>query len=132
MGPVSETHIERDVAFHLWFMKQLLTSGDVEENDVENADETHFIINVDNGRTLGFYGEYEVKCADVVSGSEVITMIVPLRVGWDSKFQPPLMGFMNMSRRYPVRNVPDNILGLSYNSWTKGWIDTVVMPEMFR
>ena len=36
-------------------------SGNLQESDVENADETHFLINMDNGRTLGFRGDEAVK-----------------------------------------------------------------------
>jgi hypothetical protein len=34
----------------------------------ENADETHFVVNMDNGRTQGMIGDGDVKYADVVSG----------------------------------------------------------------
>lgn len=44
--------------------------GTVDEKDILNADETHLVINVDNGRTIGFYGREEMKSADVVSGNE--------------------------------------------------------------
>eukprot|EP00171_Calliarthron_tuberculosum_P003520 IDg3520t1 len=56
----------------------MLTSGQIDENDLGNADETHFLFNVDNGRTLGFAGQSEVKYADVVSGGEGMTMLVRL------------------------------------------------------
>lgn len=48
----------------------------MQEYNVENAEETHFAINVDNGRTLGFYGDNEMRWADVVSGGEIMTMVV--------------------------------------------------------
>ena len=37
---------------------------------MENDDETHFIFNMDNWRTLRFSGDKEVKYADVVSGEK--------------------------------------------------------------
>jgi hypothetical protein len=36
-------------------------SGELDEDCVENGDETHFCINLDNGRTLGFIGDENVK-----------------------------------------------------------------------
>lgn len=40
------------MARHLGYMSRLFSSGDIDENDVENADETHFIISMDNGKVL--------------------------------------------------------------------------------
>ena len=38
-------------------------------------DETHFVINYDNGRTLGFRGDTDVKYDDVVSSGIGITVM---------------------------------------------------------
>ena len=56
---------------------------------MENIDETHFFINMDNGRTLGFRGDSNVKYADVVAEGEAMTMVVRLQVviGQSSKRQ---------------------------------------------
>lgn len=53
-----------------------LQSGELKEEDNENADETHFIINFDNGKTLRFRGDASVKYADVTSDGEGMTMMV--------------------------------------------------------
>lgn len=45
-----------------------LTSEKVAKNDIENADDTHIDINVDNDRTIVFCGSDDDKYADVVSG----------------------------------------------------------------
>lgn len=45
-------------------------NGVLDEEDVENGDETHLLINVDNGMNLGFRGTEEVKYLDVTSGGE--------------------------------------------------------------
>ena len=63
------------MAYHLGSLSRQFESGAIDENDIGNADETHFFINVDNKRTLGRCGDAEVKYADVVSGSEL-----PLKV----------------------------------------------------
>lgn len=46
-----------------------------------NADEIHFMINMDNGKTLGFCGDEHVPYADVTSGGEALTMLVRLNGG---------------------------------------------------
>ena len=43
---------------------------------MENIDETHFVINMDNGRTLGFQGDTLVKYAEVVSNGDSMVMVV--------------------------------------------------------
>ena len=59
---------------------------------MENFDETHFVINMDNGRTLGFKGDTDVKYADVTSGGEAMTMVVRLNV---RGIENPFMIFKN-------------------------------------
>jgi hypothetical protein len=43
---------------------------------MENIDETHFVVNLDNGHTLGFQGDTSVTYAEVVSGGDSMTMVV--------------------------------------------------------
>jgi len=52
-------------------------SGELNEDLVENVDETYFIINIDNDRTLGFRGD-GIKYANVISSGVGITMVVHL------------------------------------------------------
>jgi hypothetical protein len=68
--------MEEEVAVHLGKLKRDLESGALIEDNVENGDETHFYINLDNGRTLGFIGDEHVKYADVVSGGIGMTMLL--------------------------------------------------------
>ena len=97
-SPAKEEELEASVAHHLGTVSGLLSAGKMDENDVENADETNFIINVDNGRTLGFSGDKEVKYADVVSGGEGFTMVVRLNGGPDVRIAAPFMIFKNGDR----------------------------------
>lgn len=129
MSPRKEEEIELTVAAHLGTMSGLFEGHRLDEDDIENADETHFVINVDNGRTLGFCGTSEVKYADVVSGGEGFTMIVRLSGGRDSKVEAPFIVFKNKDRHYPIRGVPDNVDGVAYRTGPKGWIDRTVMPQ---
>ncbi|KAL2642890.1 hypothetical protein R1flu_010477 [Riccia fluitans] len=75
-SPEREQHMEMTVAHHLGKLFREFTDGQLDEDMVENVDETHFIINMDNGRTLGFQGDQEVQYADVVSGVQGMIMIV--------------------------------------------------------
>ena len=48
---------------------------------MENVDETHFVVNLDNGRILGFRGDTIVKYDEVVSGGESMTMVIRISGG---------------------------------------------------
>lgn len=128
LSPAKELEIEIAVASHLGTLCGLLESGKVDENDLGNADETHFIFDVDNGKTLGFSGCNDVKYADVVSGGEGFTMMVRISGGRDARIEPPFLVFTNKDRNYPIRGVPDNVEGVSYRTGPKGWMDTLIMP----
>lgn len=67
-SPAQLAHIEKSVAFHLGMLKRGFETGLLNEGRIENADETHFVFNMDNRKTLGFKGEAHVKYADFVSG----------------------------------------------------------------
>lgn len=49
--------------------------------NMENMDETHFIIDIDNFRTLSARGEQKIRYADVLSGTIEMTMIVHVTGG---------------------------------------------------
>eukprot|EP00474_Spongospora_subterranea_P005517 CRZ05975.1 hypothetical protein [Spongospora subterranea] len=132
VSPAHHEHMEKLVAFHLGEVGRRFRSGDLDENLVENVDETHFVINMDNGRTLGFKGDDDVKYADVSSGGEGMTMIVRVTGGSNAAIQPPMMIFMNKSRSYPIRGVPDDVAGVCYRTGPKGWNDSKVFPLWCR
>lgn len=128
-SPEKQTFIEKSVAHHLGELKRGFESGALKEEMIENADETHFIFNMDNGRTIGFRGDEEIKYADLVSGDEGITMMVRLTGGRDARIQPPMLIFKNDNCSYPIRGVIDNVPGVCYRSGKKGWMDKRVFKE---
>lgn len=83
------------------------------EGDVENADETQLVIDMNNKKMLGFLGEDKIKYSDVVSGGDRITMLVRISGGQGSMVQNPFLVFQNRNRNYPRRGVEDYIPGVS-------------------
>ena len=124
-----QLYIEKSVAFHLGQVCRDFAFGDLDEECVENMDETHFVINMDNGRTLGFKGDGDVKYADVVSGGEKMTMVVRISGGPRSIVETPMMIFCNNNRSYPMRGLPDDVPGVSYRTGPKGWMDGLVFAQ---
>lgn len=128
-SPVKGEEIEVSVSIHLATVSGLLGRRKMDESDMENADKAQFIINVDNGRTLGFCGDMEVKHADVVSGGEGFTIGVRLTGGCYARVASPFMVFKNMDRNYPSRGVPHNVPGVAYRAGPEVWMDTMVILQ---
>ena len=84
-----QEYIEHFVAFHLGLLKHQFDLEELEENLIEIADETHFIINCDNEKTLGFKGDEHFKYDDVVFGGIGMTMIVKVTRGQGAKITAP-------------------------------------------
>jgi len=129
VSPLKESIIEKSVAFHLGELKRGFQSGLLREECIENADETHFIFNMDNGKTLGFKGDRHVKYADVVSGGDPITMMVRISGGVNARIEAPMLIFKNQNGAYPIRGVADNVPGVCYRTGPHGWMDSRVFCE---
>ena len=71
-----EIQIERNAVYHLGVLKRGFDSCLFDKNLMENIDETHFVINIDNGRTLSFQGDTSTKYTEVVSGGDSMTLVV--------------------------------------------------------
>ena len=129
ISPEAQAQIERRFSYTLGCIARAIQSGSIDDNDIENADETHFMINFDNGYTLGFRGDETVKYADVTSGGEGMTMMMRISGGTKSYIENPFMLFKNKDCSYPVRGIPDDVPGVCYRTGPKGWIDSRVMVE---
>ncbi|OAE29561.1 hypothetical protein AXG93_702s1140 [Marchantia polymorpha subsp. ruderalis] len=59
-----QDHLEKEIAHHLGLVGREFQCGSINEDMVVNWDETHFVINMDNGKMLGFRGDNDVKYAN--------------------------------------------------------------------
>lgn len=114
VSPTKTEFIEHFVAFHMGVLARGFQSGALDENLMENIDETHFVINMDNGRTLGFRGDIEVKYADMVARGMGMTMVVKVIGGPRGKIGTPFLIFQNLQCSYSIRGVPDDMPGVCY------------------
>lgn len=132
MSPEKTTLMEREVSSFLGCISKQFQSGVLTEDHVFNMDETHFCVNMDNGKTLTVRGHQEVKYADVSSGGVGMTMVVLISGGPASSIRPPMMIFQNENRSYPIRGLPDDVPGVSYRTGPKGWMDRTVLVQWLR
>lgn len=58
---IKQEQIEREVVFYLGNVSRMFNNKELDEDLVENMDETHFVVNFDNGKTLGFVDSDEIK-----------------------------------------------------------------------
>jgi DDE superfamily endonuclease len=96
---------------------------------VENWDETHFVSDLENGKTLGFRGGNDIKYADVVPGGMGMTMVVRLTGGPYAEICTPLMIFEKQQCSYPINGVHDNVPGVRYSTSKKGLMIRKVWEE---
>ncbi|DBA02287.1 TPA: hypothetical protein N0F65_006162 [Lagenidium giganteum] len=100
--------IKVEVARSLGVLQRGLGSGELNEDTIENIDETHFMIDFHTGKTFGFVDETSIKYADVVSGGEGMPMVVRITGGSQARIMPPMMIFQNATESYPIRQVTDD------------------------
>ena len=104
----------------------------MDEAFVEGLDKTHFIINVDNGKTLGFRGDKNVKYADVTLGSVGMNMVIRIRGGKFARLVPAFMIFQKESRNYPICAILEDVPGVTYRTGPKGWMYNHVMVQYLK
>jgi hypothetical protein len=119
-SPEKERQIEMNTAYHLGILQRGFQSGVFDENLMENLDETHFTINMDNSRTLGFREDTVVKYADVVASRDTMTMVIKISRGRRSMVEAPMLIFTNGNNNYPIRGLEDTIPGVCYRTGPKG------------
>ena len=115
-SPSQTALFERNLSYHLECLQRLFESNLLDENIVENLDETHFIFNMDNGKTLGYRGSIKVNYAGVVSDCDGFNMVLRLRGIVGAKLIEPFLIFKNRDRNYPMANLSENIEGISYRT----------------
>jgi hypothetical protein len=129
--PLEKTEeMERAVATHLGQLQREFRCGELDEDFVENGDETHFFINMGNKKPLAPAEDKEIKYADVVSGGQGMTMFVRLSGGARSQLHPAFLVFQSTGS-YPIRGIKDNVPGVSYRVEKMGWMDRKVRAEYF-
>ena len=123
VSPEKQAEIEKGVVRFLALLKKAFEQGELDQKTLSNMDETHFIIDMDDKKSLGFVGDEEVRYAKIVSGGEGMTMVVHISGGPEGKVETPMIIFQNASSNYPIRNLPDEVPGVCYRTGPKGWMD---------
>jgi hypothetical protein len=121
-----------DTAYHLGVLQRGFQSGEFDENVMENIDEMHFVVNLDNGHTLGFRGDTSVTYVEVVSGGDSMTMVVRISGGRRFMIEAPMFIFTNAHRSYPIRGLEDTIPRVTYRTGPKEWMDQSIFPKYFN
>lgn len=81
------------------------------------------MVNMANGRTLGFIVDSDIKYSDVITGGENMAMMIRITGGIDVYLKPTFLIFNNQTRSYPICGLADTNPGVSYHTFSKGWMD---------
>jgi hypothetical protein len=122
LSPTHQQHIDKQIAFHLGQLAREFRAGTLDENLVENINETHCKVNLDNSKTQGFRGDNDVKYADVVSGGMGMTLMIQLTGRPHVRICNPCVIFQNAIESYPILGVPNDVPGVCYRMTKKGFI----------
>lgn len=129
VSAAKQLSIEQAVAYHLGCVKRDFDAGVLDENMVENIDETHFVVNMDNKKTIAVKGTDTVKYQDVVSGGEGMTLVVRITGGAEARVHAAMMIFQNKDGNYPIRGLIDDVPGTCYRTGPRGWMDKRIFAE---
>lgn len=70
------------IPFHLDISYRVLQMVHLIKNLIENMDETDFVVNMDNRRTLWYKGHNAVSYVEVESREYSMTMVIRIYEGW--------------------------------------------------
>nr|PNR52749.1 hypothetical protein PHYPA_009124 [Physcomitrium patens] len=127
--PDRQAHIDKTIVFHLGQVKRDFENGPVSEDFGENVDETHFVVNMDNGKTLGFRGDDSVKNTNVVSGGQGMTMIVHLSREVRASIEVLMLVFGNAKCACEIRGIRDDVPGIAYRTAKIGFVTRAVWND---
>ena len=76
---------------------------------VENFDETHMVIDMDNGRVLYFQGSKYLAYTDVARARDCFTVCMRISGGPQGKIEKTSVIFQNPINNFPIVGIPDNL-----------------------
>ena len=97
-----EFQIERSIVYHLGVLKRGFENRLFDENLMENIDEMHLVVNMDNGTILGFWGDTLVKYAEIVLEGDSMTMVVLISRGSHLMIEALILIFTNPNSSYSI------------------------------
>ncbi len=87
------------LAHHLGSLKEAYDNG-LDESTVENVDETHLVVDMDDGRVLDCQGIKRVAHSGVASGRDRFTICMRISAGEHGKIEKSLVIFQNPNGIY--------------------------------
>lgn len=130
-----KSKIEIDVKHNLRALRHFLFSTRMNKKYFFNTDKIYFMINSDNGWTLGFNGETETDYAIIVSKREGFTMLAHLSGSRNAKVKASCLGFKNVERNYPIQCMGDSVPNFFLSDKAKmvgGWSSISGRPESIQ
>jgi hypothetical protein len=89
-------------AFHLGVLHRGFSNGKFDKNLMEYINETHFVVNMNNGRTSGFRSDTTISYVEVVSGGDSMTTVIRISGGRRSMIEASMLIFTNSNDNYSI------------------------------
>ncbi|KAE9215427.1 hypothetical protein PF005_g9442 [Phytophthora fragariae] len=128
-----QMEINRAVARHLGCLKRPFQDGSPDPEHQYNMDESHFVIDLDDGNPLDFVGAQSVKYRSIVSDrSSGHNNVRAAKGGSNARILCPMLIFKNKKSSYPILNLPDTVYGVYYRSSPSAFINGRLMTEWLQ
>lgn len=101
-----------EVSFNFRNLNRALNDGTPREKFVYKADETHFLMDKNDGRKCAMKLANDIKFADVMSDDHGITMMDMLGGCLNYRICVPFMIFKKLACSYPIRTILDTVRGV--------------------
>lgn len=95
-----------DVLLSISDLQSIFLRG-TDESRVFNLQKTHFIIDEDNGKILGFLGKISVNYNEVSNATNSFTVVLLVHGGPNACIESVLVIFKNAQSKYPIQHVTD-------------------------
>lgn len=132
LRPIKEEIILKDVACLLCLIARKWRSGALQDNNVENGDKTHFVINMNKGRTFGFIAEEKGKWVEIPPGGMGWKIVVRTSDARDVRIKNSFLDFKNKDHNYPIRRVSNNVVGVPLHTGPKGRMGSAFMAQWLQ
>ena len=117
-------YYDRCIAHYLGEVSNLFEER-LDDNLIFNLDETHLILDTDDGRSIGILGDKSVNYVELCGRSEGFSVFPVVRARVHACIESVFVVIRHVNESHPILGVPDDMERVSYRSGKGSWIDRV-------
>ena len=117
--------------FYLGVLHRIFLNGVFNENLMENIDGTHFIVNMNNRKTLWFRKNIRIFYTKIMSRGYSMKIIIRIFGGRRSIIKAWILILINPNSNYHIHDLDDNTPNIYYRNGSKSWIRPNSLCKIF-